>query len=175
MCFVTKTIFHYQGKSLCQESGKTELMSSDVYIACDQKSLHELHRFPNTNFRMRLASLVPSIPMDVVAHLENSGFRTDADVLFTPAFDIFTALPPKRLSLQDVAELISLVEKLSSAAAVPANELLLMDNLAREQDFDLSTGDLLLDANFLGLGGRTVIEISGDRGSGKTVHFVEIV
>ena len=113
--------------------------------------------------------------MDVVAHLENSGFRTDADVLFTPAFDIFTALPPKTLSLQDVAELISLVEKLASAAAVPANELLLMNNLAREQDFDLSTGDLLLDANFLGLGGRTVIEISGDRGSGKTVHFVEIV
>lgn len=113
--------------------------------------------------------------MDVIAHLENSGFRTDLDVLFTPAFDIFTALPPKTLSLQDVAELILLVEELASADAVPANELLLMDNLAREQDFDLSTGDLLLDANFLGLGGRTVIEISGDRGSGKTVHFVEIV
>jgi RAD51-like protein 3 len=136
--------------------------------------VHEA-RLPNTNFRMRLASFVPSIPIDVVAHLENSGFRTDADVLFTPAFDIFTALPPKTLSLQDVAELISRVEELASAAAVPANDLLLMDNLARGQDFDLSTGDPLLDANLLGLGGRIVIEISGDRGSGKTVHFVEIV
>ncbi|EDR08481.1 uncharacterized protein LACBIDRAFT_297196 [Laccaria bicolor S238N-H82] len=124
---------------------------------------------------MRLASLVPSIPIEVVAHLENSGFRTDADVLFTPAFDIFTVLPPKTLSLRDVAELISRVEELASAAAVPANDLLLLDNLAREQDFDLSTGDPQLDANLLGLGGRTVIEISGDRGSGKTAFALNVI
>lgn len=122
---------------------------------------------------MRLTSLVPSIPLDVVAHLENCGIRTDADLLFTPAFDIYTALPPRTLSLQDVTQLISLVEELASAAAVPANDLLLMDNLARERDFDLSTGDPHLDAVLHGLGGRTVIEISGDRGSGKTVCSTE--
>jgi len=120
---------------------------------------------------MRLSSLVPLVSADAVAHLEAAGIRTDADLVFTPLFDIFKRLPSNTLSLQELAELCSLVTNHSAAEPLLATDLLLDAEASVDTErFDLSVGDKEIDAFLRGLGGRSVIEISGDRSTGKTVR-----
>ena len=120
---------------------------------------------------MRLHSLVPTIPDDLVATLEACGIRTDVDLLFfgTP-IDILQKLPPGVVSLADLKTCIRLVAESASARGIPGDALYAEQLQQRhEHDIDMTCGVDELDALVSGFGGGRVFEISGDRGSGKTV------
>ncbi|KAF8905060.1 P-loop containing nucleoside triphosphate hydrolase protein [Gymnopilus junonius] len=117
---------------------------------------------------MRLSSLVPTIPANLVASLEANGIRTDVDLLYAaPAFEIYKRLPAKTVTLQELLEYISIVASLSAAPGISGFELYQLDQVKKPEDDVLRSGNTDLDVFVHGLNGR-VIEISGDRGSGKS-------
>lgn len=123
---------------------------------------------------MRLQSLIPAIPSDFVAVLEPCGIRTDTDLLFfgTP-IDILQKLPPGTVSLADLKTYIGLVAESASARGIRGDELY-TEELQRRRDYDtdITCGVDELDALVSGFGNGRVFEISGDRGSGKTVWMI---
>ena len=121
--------------------------------------------------RMRLSALVPSISADSVAHLEACGIRTDSDLLFTPTLEIFRKLPPNSLTLQDLVHICTTVTGLCTAEPVLATELLVRAEAHETgSNTELQVGDDQIDRLLHGLGCRRIIEISGDKGSGKSVR-----
>lgn len=125
---------------------------------------------------MRLQSLIPTIPSDLVATLEACGIRTDADILFsgTP-IDILQRLPPGVISLADLKRYIALVAESASARGISGDELYTEELQRRHaHDMDITCGVEELDALVNGFGGGRVLEISGDRGSGKTVWTTQV-
>jgi RAD51-like protein 3 len=120
---------------------------------------------------MRLRSLIPTIPGDIVAVLEACGIRTDADLLFSGSpIDILQRLPPGVVSLADLKAYTALVADNASARGIRGDALYTVE-LQRQHAYhtDLTCGVDELDALVNGFGGGRVFEISGDRGSGKTV------
>lgn len=125
---------------------------------------------------MRLQSFIPAIPRDLVAALEACGIRTDTDFLFsgTP-IDILQRLPSGVISLADLKTYIALVTETASARGI-RGDALYTEELQRQCDYDtdLSCGVDELDALVGGFGNGRVFEISGDKGSGKTVRKTRI-
>ncbi|TEB25150.1 P-loop containing nucleoside triphosphate hydrolase protein [Coprinellus micaceus] len=115
---------------------------------------------------MRLSSFIPTISAETVSHLEEYGIRTDSDLLFTPLFELYRRLPRNTLGLQDLAGLCTTVTGLSAAEAILGGDLL-------ETEL-LGVGDGRIDELLRGLGGKRVIEISGDRGTGKSTLALNI-
>ena len=118
---------------------------------------------------MRLSSFIPTISAETVTHLEECGIRTDSDILFTPLFELYKRLPRNTLSLPDLARLCTTVTELSAAEATLGSDLLEAELDESERDAELGIGDGRIDELLQGLGGKRVIEISGDRGTGKSV------
>jgi RAD51-like protein 3 len=118
---------------------------------------------------MRLSSLAP-LPAALVSALAERGIRTETDLLFLNARDdIFRKLPPGTTSLRELTEYITLVAERSSAFHARADSLL---GKPGNHDRDIETGNPALDNLFRGMAGSNVVELSGDKGSGKTVrHF----
>ncbi|KAH0833104.1 hypothetical protein J3R83DRAFT_12097 [Lanmaoa asiatica] len=125
---------------------------------------------------MRLQSLIPTIPSDLVAVLEACGIRTEADLLFsgTP-IDILQRIPPAVVSLADLKTYIGLVAEHASPRGIRGDELY-TEELQRRRDYDtdITCGVDELDALVSGFGNGRVFEISGDRGSGKTSLVLQI-
>lgn len=120
---------------------------------------------------MRLAALVPSLSAKIVSSLGECGVRTDTDLLFRPIVEIYRQLSPESgISLLDLERAVELTAKLASAPGVPGDELLAQEIQAQEQAPVLLSGVSGLDNLLGGFGGRRVIEITGDRQSGKTVR-----
>ncbi|KAJ7507452.1 hypothetical protein B0H11DRAFT_1967133 [Mycena galericulata] len=117
---------------------------------------------------MRLAACVPHIPAQLVSSLEKCGIRTEADLLFSGSIrDIFRRLPAGTTTLSELAEVTALVAKLTSVAGHSAAEL--MEASGSNEDYFLS-GLPRLDKLLQGLSTTCrLIEVSGDKGSGKTV------
>jgi RAD51-like protein 3 len=115
---------------------------------------------------MRLAALVPTVPLDLVESLEKCGIRTDTELLFSgTAADIFKRLPPETVSLHDLTKYIALVTERAAAPGIRADILLSQES----HDYELTSGVAELDRLLGGFGGSRVLEISGDKGSGKSV------
>jgi RAD51-like protein 3 len=115
---------------------------------------------------MRLAACVPTIPAHIVASLETCGIRTDADLLFSGStLEILRRLPAGTTTLRELARFTALVANLVSAPGQCAADL-----LKESEDADFLSGLLQLDEILDGLTtpGR-LVEVSGDKGSGKTV------
>jgi RAD51-like protein 3 len=123
---------------------------------------------------MRLGAFVPSVlPADLALSLESCGIRTEIDFLFSNrTVDIFRRLPPGTVSLQELTNYVALVAEKASAPSIRGDHWL--HGETRNFD-DLSTGVPDLDRLLGGFGGTRVIEISGDRGSGKTVGMRSII
>jgi hypothetical protein len=116
---------------------------------------------------MRLAALVPTIPLDFVETLEKSGIRTDTELLFSgTAAEIFKRLPPETVSLHELVKYIALVTERAAAPGIRADILLSQESL----DCELTSGVAELDRLLGGFTGSHVFEISGDKGSGKSVR-----
>ena len=119
---------------------------------------------------MRLSNLVPPLPISLVASLEAIGIRTEVDLLFSaPTFDIFRRLPAGTVTLQELIDYTSLAAELCAAPGVSAYEVFMKEEAASATDIELRSGNFELDALLQGLGRRKVIEVSGDRCSGKSV------
>ena len=121
---------------------------------------------------MRLSNLIPSIPANVVACLEVQGIRTDTDLLFsTTIFDIYKRLPAGTATLEELSEYTTIAAEIGAAPGMSGHELLLLENANR--DGQLRTGNEELDEFLRGLDARWVVELSGDKGSGKSVRLPE--
>lgn len=116
---------------------------------------------------MRLSALVPSIPQEIVTLLKNNGIATDRDLLFhESAIDIYEKLPHDALTLPQLRAFIARVTELLSAPGICSADL---PNALHSK---LLTGVAELDALTDGFAGSQIVEISGDRGSGKTVSVL---
>jgi len=125
---------------------------------------------------MRLSNLVPSIPADLVASLEAIGVRTEIDLLFSAStFEIYKRLPANTIALQELIDFTSLAAELCAAPGMSANEALRLEKESLTGDDELCSGVEEVDEILRGLGRRRVIELSGDKGSGKTVRLLGAV
>ncbi|KAF7355043.1 p-loop containing nucleoside triphosphate hydrolase protein [Mycena sanguinolenta] len=122
---------------------------------------------------MRLAACVPTIPEHVVSSLETcANIKSVADLLFSGStFEIFRRLPAGTTTLQELARYTALVANLASVPGNSAAELLKELN-----DDHLLSGVPELDEILHGLTtpGR-LIEVSGNKGSGKTSLLLQLV
>ncbi len=107
-----------------------------------------------------------------VACLEVQGIRTDTDLLFsTTIFDIYKRLPAGTATLEELSEYTAIAAEIGAAPGMSGHELLLLENA--KGDGQLLTGNEELDEFLRGLDARWVIELSGDKGSGKSVRLPE--
>ncbi|KAH7911529.1 P-loop containing nucleoside triphosphate hydrolase protein [Hygrophoropsis aurantiaca] len=118
---------------------------------------------------MRLQTLVPMLPLEVVSALDTIGIKTDSDLLFPGSVvDIVSKLPHGTTSLADLKKYIALVAEKSSAVGMRADEVLDREVAMRSAGQGLVSGIVALDKLVDGFGGSRVFEISGIGGSGKT-------
>jgi RAD51-like protein 3 len=114
---------------------------------------------------MRLRSLAP-LPTNLVSSLDECGIKTETDLLFSnTTVDVFRKLPPGTTSLHELNNYTALVAERASAFHTRADDLLELKPFYH----DLVTGVPELDSLLAGLGGSQVLEIAGDKDSGKTV------
>lgn len=122
---------------------------------------------------MRL-SLYSFIPESLVASLQEIGIRTDSELMFskTPV-EILRLLPSGTVSMQDLQNYITRITAEASAIGVRGDHLLALEDAKREQKkaLDLGTGVQRLDALLGDLADYTLLEVSGEKGSGKTVKY----
>ncbi|KAL6302515.1 P-loop containing nucleoside triphosphate hydrolase protein [Sparassis latifolia] len=128
---------------------------------------------------MRLQTLVPPLPQDLVDALETVGIKTDMDLLFSgSALQIFKILPPGSVSPHEFSELVSHVAARISAPAIRGDALLTLEEKRFEDHFhgdSMSSGVLSLDELVGGFGGSRIIEIAGDKAAGKTALALQVV
>ncbi|KAG6833384.1 hypothetical protein H0H87_008001, partial [Tephrocybe sp. NHM501043] len=125
---------------------------------------------------MRLASLIPSLSTELVSALGKCGIRTDEDLLFQPIFEVYRQLPNgTNISLLDIERAVALTAELASAPGISGADMLVQETEAQERAPVLLSGVSSLDTLLGGFGGRRVIEITGDRQSGKTTLALNIV
>ncbi|KAF9223515.1 P-loop containing nucleoside triphosphate hydrolase protein [Gyrodon lividus] len=125
---------------------------------------------------MRLQSLIPIIPSDLVAALETCGIRTDTDLLFSgTTIEVLQKLPSGVISLADLEKYTGLIVESASAPGVRGDNHYAEELRRRYEDAtDLASGVGELDALVGGFGNSRVFEISGERGSGKTALALQI-
>ncbi|KAJ6567172.1 P-loop containing nucleoside triphosphate hydrolase protein [Mycena vulgaris] len=123
---------------------------------------------------MRLAACV-SIPAHLVSSLEACGIRTEADLLFSGStFDIFRRLPAGTTTLRELTEATALVANLASCPGQSAADLLAA--YAGTSGDNFLSGLPQLDELLHGLAtSRRLIEVSGDKRSGKTSLLLHLV
>ena len=98
--------------------------------------------------------------------------RTETDLLFSaPTFDIFKRLPRGTISLQELIDYTDIVAELCASPAVSGYDLLSLENESQRNALEFTSGNQELDDFLVGLSGGRVIEISGDRGTGKSACF----
>ena len=126
---------------------------------------------------LRLNSITPSLPGDLMLALEEIGVKTDVDLLFSESTtELFAKLPPGIVSLRDFNHIIAQVTKSAAAPPIRADEYLETETHLRENLFvveDALGCDVPELDRLVGMFSTPrVFEISGDRGSGKTVSHV---
>ncbi|KAF5382147.1 hypothetical protein D9615_004241 [Tricholomella constricta] len=124
---------------------------------------------------MRLAALIPSIPAELVSYLDKCGIRTDTDLLFKPVIEVYRQLPPGFITLHDLEKAVARVAELASAPGISGADMLSLEKEVHDRAPILLSGVESIDNLLGGFGGRRVVEISGDRQSGKTALALNIV
>lgn len=128
---------------------------------------------------MRLRTLVPTIPADLVSAFESCGIKTDTDLLFFDGsnLELLAKLPRGLVSCAgELEKYVSLVAGRASAPGIRGDEELEVAlRKQRENAFlELSSGVGELDELVGGFGGGRVFEISGEQESGKTALALQI-
>ncbi|KIK25530.1 hypothetical protein PISMIDRAFT_96475 [Pisolithus microcarpus 441] len=128
---------------------------------------------------MRLRTLVPTIPADLVSAFESCGIKTDTDLLFFDGsnLELLAKLPRGLVSCAgELEKYVSLVAGRASAPGIRGDEELEVAlRKQRENAFlELSSGVGELDELVGGFGGGRVFEISGEQESGKTAFALQI-
>ena len=124
---------------------------------------------------MRLQNCVPPLTPEVVQALQGIGVNTDIDLLLADdPINVFTKLPPGHgISLKDFNLIVAQVAELAAATPVYGDKLFERETKRKEdvfsEDSDLLVGLPDVDALLWGFGSARIVELSGDKGSGKTV------
>lgn len=121
---------------------------------------------------MFLRNIQSALPENIIETLENLGIKTDEDLLFGDVIEIWQKVTDESISLQDLKDARSLVASQQAAPIVRADVLLGEQSLQREtrEDNVIFCGVNDLDNLVSGFGQHRVLEISGDKGTGKTVR-----
>ena len=121
---------------------------------------------------MRLANLVPSISAELVTAFNTLEIRTETDLLFSATpHELLNRLPPETVSLEDLEAAINTVAELSAASGVSCFNLSTLEAGPSGSDAPapLVSGNECIDRILSGLGRHKIIQLSGDKGSGKSV------
>ncbi|KAI0733495.1 P-loop containing nucleoside triphosphate hydrolase protein [Fomitopsis betulina] len=121
---------------------------------------------------MRIQAVVPPPPQSLSSALTQIGVRTDSDLLFSaPPVDIFLKLPPDTISLHDFNDFVMRVAQQAAAPAITADMLFEQEKTKDGADLfaEPTIGVKCLDELLGGLAPPRIIEVSGDRGSGKSL------
>lgn len=119
---------------------------------------------------MRLA-LFSCLPHTLVFSLEEIGICTDSDLLFSASTaEILQKLPSHTVSLQDLKKYTAQITERTAVLGVRGDKSLALAD-ASGDELRISSGVHDLDALLDGFGGSRVFEISGEKGSGKTVSL----
>ncbi|KAG2157975.1 P-loop containing nucleoside triphosphate hydrolase protein [Suillus bovinus] len=126
---------------------------------------------------MRLASVIPLIPAELVTALDQScGIRTDTDLLFFgSSLDIIKKLPLGTVTLSDLEKFTESIAEQASVPGHRGDEILAATGRISEKHPRVSCGVKELDELVGGFGDSRVFEISGAKGSGKTALALQIV
>ena len=120
---------------------------------------------------MRLSVLASVSPAGLIRRLEECGIRTDSDLLFSGSpIELYHRIQPIDLPLHELTQFITLVADRAAAPVIRGDTLLLEAREKNEEGENMGTGVVELDALLEGFGRSRVIEVSGDKGSGKTVR-----
>ena len=126
----------------------------------------------------RLQQFSPPLQIELVNALNDIGVKTDtALLLFDDPTNIFRRLPPELgVSLLDFQRAVEKVVELAAAPSTFGDKLLEKEEKRDEDIFvdDMLVGVPELDALLGGFNPPKVIEVSGDKGSGKTVCLSQI-
>ncbi|KAI0326484.1 P-loop containing nucleoside triphosphate hydrolase protein [Cubamyces sp. BRFM 1775] len=127
----------------------------------------------------RLQQFSPPLPIELVNALNDIGVKTDTDLLlFDDPSNIFRRLPPELgVSLLDFRRAVESVVELAAAPSTYGDKLLEKEERRNEDIFvdDMLVGVPELDALLGGFNPPIVIEVSGDKGSGKTALALQLV
>ncbi|PIL35313.1 hypothetical protein GSI_02038 [Ganoderma sinense ZZ0214-1] len=127
---------------------------------------------------MRLQSCVPPLKPEVVQILQDIDVKTDTDLLLAgDPIDIFAKLPPGHgISLKDFNHIVAQVAEVAAAAPVYGDKLFERETKRKEDVFteDLLVGLPDVDALLGGFNSARIVELSGDRGSGKTALALQV-
>ncbi|KAI6037761.1 P-loop containing nucleoside triphosphate hydrolase protein [Pisolithus marmoratus] len=126
---------------------------------------------------MRLHTLIPTIPADLVSALESCGIKTDTDLLFFDGsnIELFAKLPRGLVTCGELEKYVALVAEHASPPGIRGDEELeAVLRKQRENALELSSGVGELDELVGGFGGGRVFEISGEKESGKTALALQV-
>lgn len=126
---------------------------------------------------MRLHTLIPTLPADLVSAFESCGIKTDTDLLFFDGsnIELFAKLPRGLVTCGELDKYVSLVAERASAPGIRGDEELESAlRKQREYALEISSGVSELDELVGGFGSGRVFEISGEKESGKTALALQI-
>jgi RAD51-like protein 3 len=123
------------------------------------------------DLKMNLQTLLPSLPEHIQRGLLDAGIITVYDILFSNIPKLYQRLPPGLLSLRELGELRTDVAAHVAAVATRGDEL-----FAQQEQHEIAREKCLckieqIDELLSGFGRYGVIEIAGDKMSGKTVSY----
>lgn len=123
---------------------------------------------------MRLRTVDPPLPPHLLDALADISVTSDADLIFagTP-MELYKRLPLGTVSLKELEKCISDVVAYISAAGVRGDKLLTESERTDPEQW--GCGLWRVDQLVGGFGPGRVIEVSGDRGSGKTVRTSQFI
>ncbi|EIN09827.1 P-loop containing nucleoside triphosphate hydrolase protein [Punctularia strigosozonata HHB-11173 SS5] len=126
---------------------------------------------------MRLQALQPPIPSELVDALDACEIRTDHDLLFgASTADIIRRSPPGTISYQALQALRASIQKSASAAGARGSDLLIADQARRATcTFPFTFGVEVLDELLRSLETACVVELSGDKGTGKSLVALHLI
>ncbi|KAL0956865.1 hypothetical protein HGRIS_002973 [Hohenbuehelia grisea] len=124
---------------------------------------------------MKLNATQYGIPPELVRSLDLIGCKTATDILFSTPADLYRRLPPGTLTYSDFQRHIRHITAASSASGTSGNDLLRAEESNSTIQSPISTGNGVLDALLDGFRGAHTLEVSGDKGSGKTGFALLVV
>ncbi|KAI9061202.1 P-loop containing nucleoside triphosphate hydrolase protein [Trametes sanguinea] len=127
---------------------------------------------------MRLQQFSPPLREDLVQALQGIGVRTEVDLLLADdSTAIFTRLPPELgISLLEFRRAVEKVVELAAAVPTYGDKLLEAENARHDEILrdEMLVGVPAVDALLGGFSPPRVVEISGDKGSGKTTLAMQV-